>query len=76
MFPEYTDVIQKLRENNPHFAKIFEEHNSLDREITKLELDPVNHVHCDIEAMKRQKLRLKDALYQLLRAYPPSELST
>lgn len=67
MFPEFRDLIQELRDNNPHFSKIFEDHEQLDREISQLELDPVHQINDDIEALKRKKLRLKDEMYHLLR---------
>ena len=67
MFPEFRDLIQVLRDNNPHFSKIFEDHEQLDREISQLELDPVHQINDDIEALKRKKLRLKDEMYHLLR---------
>lgn len=66
MFPEFKDLIPKLREDNPHFAKIFEEHERLDREVNQLEQDPVNQIRDDIELLKRQKLRLKDQMYLML----------
>ena len=67
MFPEFRDLIQVLRDSNPHFSKIFEDHEQLDREIIQLELDPVHQINDDIEALKRKKLRLKDEMYHLLR---------
>lgn len=67
MFPEYRDLIQQLREENPHFAKLFEEHAELDKHITQLELNPVNHQNDQIETIKRKKLKLKDELYRLLK---------
>lgn len=67
MFPEYSNIVQQLREENPHFAKMFEDHEALDREICQLEQDPVNHRHQDIELKKKKKLRLKDEMYRLLR---------
>ena len=67
MFPEFRDLIQGLRGSNPHFSKIFEDHEQLDREISQLELDPVHQINDDIEALKRKKLRLKDEMYHLLR---------
>lgn len=73
MFPEYRDVIQQLREENPHFAKMFEDHELLDREIWQLEQDPVNFLHTDIEMKKREKLKLKDEMYRLLRAETEEE---
>ena len=66
MFPEHQELIHKLRHDDPHFAKIFESHQELDKEIAQLELNPVNLINDDIESMKRKKLKIKDELYKLL----------
>lgn len=69
MFPEYRDLITHLKsENDSHFLKLFNEHNTLDDDIIKLEKDPVSAASRseDIEQMKKQKLHLKDELYQYL----------
>ncbi|WP_180056260.1 MULTISPECIES: YdcH family protein [unclassified Acinetobacter] len=68
MFPEFRELVTQLRDENPHFARIFEEHDELDREIIQLELDPVNHHNSDIEGIKRKKLKLKDEIYRLLKS--------
>lgn len=66
MFPEHQELIQKLRHDDPHFAKIFEHHEELDKEITQLELNPVNLINDDIELLKRKKLKMKDEIYKIL----------
>ncbi len=66
MFPEYRDLMQMLAQENPHFARLMEDHDELDREIIHKEQDPVNLINDDIESLKRKKLKLKDTLYQLL----------
>ncbi len=67
MFPEYRDLITELKQKNTHFQRLFEQHNALDEEITNLEKDPVaGHRHDDIENKKKQKLHIKDELYQML----------
>jgi uncharacterized protein len=66
MFPEFSNLIARLREDNPHFAYIFEQHEQLDREVAQLELNPVNLLHNEIEQLKRRKLRLKDQMYHML----------
>ncbi|OTG68760.1 hypothetical protein B9T25_04545 [Acinetobacter sp. ANC 4470] len=66
MFPEHQDLIHKLRHDDPHFAKIFESHQELDKEIIQLELNPVNLINDDIESMKRKKLKMKDEIYKML----------
>ncbi len=67
MFPEYRDLITELKQTDTHFQRLFEQHNALDEEITNLENDPVaGHRHDDIEKKKKEKLHLKDELYQIL----------
>ena len=68
MFPEYRDLITKLKASDTHFARIFDEHNELDQKIINLEKDPVASVsqEQDIEALKKQKLALKDELFKIL----------
>lgn len=55
-----------FKTKDPHFAKLLTDHDQLDREISQLELDPINHIHADIELLKRKKLKLKDQLYLIL----------
>ncbi|MCV2503639.1 MAG: YdcH family protein [Neisseriaceae bacterium] len=66
MFPEYRDLISKLRVENAHFAKLFEEHNELDHKIANLEKDPVTSGLDEIDDLKRKKLQLKDEIYEML----------
>lgn len=66
MFPEYRDLISKLKQDDNHFARLFNEHNELDDKITGLENNPVTSGLDEIEALKRQKLHLKDQLYAIL----------
>ena len=66
MFPEHRDLMSTLKQEDPHFAKLLIDHDELDREISHLELDPLNHIHENIEQLKRKKLRLKDQLYLIL----------
>lgn len=66
MFPEYRDLISRLKQDDNHFARLFNEHNELDDKITGLENNPVTSGLDEIEALKRQKLHLKDQLYAIL----------
>ena len=69
MFPEYRDLISKLKQEDTHFARVFEEHNELDDKISGLEDDPVASVSAqdEIDALKIKKLALKDQLFDLLK---------
>ena len=67
MFPEYRDVISKLKTTDAHFAKVFDKHNELDEKIINLEKDPVASVSREeeIDALKKEKLALKDELFKM-----------
>lgn len=68
MFPEYRDLISKLKTSDLHFRHLFDQHNELDQKIKNLE-GHVDHAHArqeDIEDLKKQKLHLKDQLYAIL----------
>lgn len=67
MFPEYRELITELKQKDAHFQRLFDEHNLLDQEIAKMEKDPVaGHRYDEIENKKKQKLHIKDELYQIL----------
>ncbi len=67
MFPEYRDLITKLKHKDHHFDKLFEKHSELDQYIQKMEshIDPGTEMK--VEKLKKEKLQLKDEIYQILR---------
>lgn len=66
MFPEYRDLISQLKTSHPRFQSLFEKHKELDHEIARLE-GPTGNGYCDeVVRMKKEKLRLKDELHQIL----------
>ena len=67
MFPEYRDLISKLKTVDAHFARLFERHNVLDQRIRNLEDGIETGDDITIETLKKQKLKLKDELYLILR---------
>lgn len=67
MFPEYRSLISKLKQDNAHFSKVFEEHNEIDHEIIRLEQNPATSTADDIDLLKKKKLKLKDELYVMLK---------
>ena len=70
MFPEYRELISKLKQEDAHFARLFDEHNELDDKIAGLEYDPVTRATADAEVsvLKQIKFELKDELYSILKA--------
>ena len=67
MFPEYREQITQLRAVDRHFNRIFEEHNKLDHEVKQLEDKHSPAFQSEIEALKKQKLVLKEEIYTMLR---------
>ncbi|NLA50518.1 MAG: YdcH family protein [Alcaligenaceae bacterium] len=68
MFPEYRDLIAKLRQDNPHFEKVFNQHNELDHKIIRMEKHTATAIYADldIDQLKKEKLALKDQIYDML----------
>jgi uncharacterized protein YdcH (DUF465 family) len=67
MFPEYRDLISRLKTEDGHFSKLFERHNQLDHEIQKMESGATPADSFTIESLKKEKLLLKDKMYVVLR---------
>jgi uncharacterized protein YdcH (DUF465 family) len=66
MFPEYRELISELKHKDHHFTRLFDKHNALDDEINNLEKGNPPASQFEIESKKKEKLALKDELYQYL----------
>ena len=60
MFPEYRDLISRLKNENPRFMSLFDKHNKLDHEIARKEGSDGRGYNAEVVRMKKQKLQLKD----------------
>lgn len=67
MFPEYRDLISRLKTEDGHFSKLFERHNQLDHQIQNMESGATPADSFTIESLKKEKLLLKDKMYVVLR---------
>jgi uncharacterized protein YdcH (DUF465 family) len=67
MFPEYRELITKLKTTDHHFTRLFDKHNALDQKIKNMESHVTPATHEEIEVLKKEKLMLKDQLYAILR---------
>jgi uncharacterized protein YdcH (DUF465 family) len=67
-FPDQIEVMQTLKENDTHFAKIYEEYHAINRAIHRAETDvePTDDLH--MSEMRKQRLSLKDQVAAALRA--------
>lgn len=72
MLPEYRDIITHMKQNNAanaHFLKIFDKHNELDAQIIKVESGQVYLTSIELEVLKKEKLLLKDEVYNMILAH-------
>jgi uncharacterized protein len=67
MFPEYRELITQLKGHDAHFTRLFDKHNLLDQEILNKEAHIEPGTQIEIERLKKEKLALKDEIYQLLK---------
>lgn len=66
-FPELQGKIDALREHNPVFAELMDAYDDLDARVRKLEELGTPVADETIEDLKKERLLLKDRLYDLLR---------
>ncbi len=67
MFPEYRELITKLKTSDRHFSHLFDKHNALDEKIIKMEDHKEPSTPEEIEILKKEKLLLKDQIYAILK---------
>lgn len=67
MFPEFREMITKLKSNDAYFDRLFDKHNELDQAIKNMQENIQLATHTEIENLKKEKLRIKDELYEYLK---------
>ena len=67
MFPEFRDLITKLKVEDAYVANLFDKHNELDQRIKNIESNIELGTHNEVEMLKKEKLRLKDSMYEVLK---------
>ncbi len=68
MFPEYDGLVTQIKTTGRHFLNVFDGHNELDQKIKNMESGIEPATNLGVEALKKEKLALKDdELYQILR---------
>lgn len=69
MFPEYRELITKLKTSDAHFLRKFDEHNQLDEEIKNLELHSSSDTTPEVKVLKAKKLHLKEEIFNILKKH-------
>lgn len=67
-FPDRVDDIRKLKESDPHFARLLEEYHDVNRAIHRAEtnVEPTTEEH--ESEMRRSRMQLKDEIARMLAA--------
>ena len=65
-FPELKQQIHDKKTTDAHFARLFDEYHTLNREIHRIEAAGLNTSDEIYEGLKHQRLGLKDELYRML----------
>jgi uncharacterized protein YdcH (DUF465 family) len=68
-FPEMNDAITALRAGNPLFARLYSTYHRLTGNVENLEEHDMPVGDFTLEAMKKQRVKVKDDLYHLMLAY-------
>lgn len=65
-FPDYAEKIQTLKLSDAHFAKLSDAYHEVNRQVHRAETDVEPTGDAEIEAMRRERVRLKDELFAIL----------
>lgn len=68
-FPEFQEAIHELKVSDTHFAALFEQYHKTNREVQRIETGVENTSDAYLEQRKKERLHLKDELYQRLRSW-------
>ncbi len=71
MFSQYRDQLVQLKAADPHFAELCDKHDALDQRIHDMENGVQPATHLEIEALKKEKLLLKDKVWAILKNSVP-----
>ena len=66
-FPEFKDVIHNLKAGDLHFSKMLAKYEILDKQIVRAEQGVEHMSEAELESLKMDRVRMKDALYQMLK---------
>lgn len=65
-FPEFSEKIHKMKTENAHFRKLFDEYHEIEHEIRRIKTGTENTSDEVLNQLKIKLLQHKDNLYQML----------
>ncbi len=69
-FPQHIETMHRLKTENAHFARLFDEYHEVNRAVHRAEtrVDAIDDAA--EEALRRQRVSLKDQIWSMLSAAP------
>lgn len=67
--PELIPVMEKVAAENPHIDKLIQKHAELNQKIDDVEEGREYMDELELDALKKEKLRIKDEVYQAVLQY-------
>ena len=74
--PEYREDVRELKTGDRHFARLMGEYETLGKDIVRAEQGVEHRPDLELDAMKMQRVRLKDELVALLKAHRAERAET
>lgn len=71
MFSEYREQIEQLRASDKNFSRLCDKHSALDAQVEDLVQRKSPGLQVEIESLKKQKLAVKEEIYNMLREAEP-----
>ncbi|MEL6206238.1 MAG: YdcH family protein [Pseudomonadota bacterium] len=68
-FPEAVDLIHRLKQEDPHFARLADAYHDVNRQVHRAECDIEPMDDAGITVLRKERMRLKDEIAALLRAH-------
>ena len=66
-FPQFKDQIHALKLSDSHFSKLFDAYSEADKAVNRAENGQDNLGDAELEDLKKERVLLKDELYELLK---------
>ena len=67
--PEFAERIEILKRDDSRFAELYDEYDEVNRHVLRVETNTELATDLELEDLKKQRLKLKDDLYAMLKKY-------
>lgn len=67
-FPDHLDAMHRLKTENTHFARIFDQYHQVNRAIHRAETNVEPTEGLNEQSMRKKRMVLKDEVWEMLQA--------